>query len=54
LDGGANVTRIFEALAERLVARGFDPDGTRRQPSGRPGGKLGKNQQRGAQKKGCC
>ena len=50
LDGGTKVSGIFESLAEKLVARGFDVDGKRRQQGNV---RLGK-QQGGGKKKGCC
>ncbi len=51
---GANVPQLFEALAEKLVRNGFDPDGTRRRGQGgnvKLGGKGGAAKK---QSKGCC
>ena len=51
---GANVTQLFEALAEKVVRNGFDPDGTRRRGGAPAGVKLGGKGGGASKKKGCC
>ena len=51
-DGGANVVRIFEALADKLVKRGFDAEGTKGAKQQSKGIKIAMGGKK--KKKGCC
>ena len=54
---GAHITPLFEALAERVVKNGFDPDGTRRRGGGQGGAvRIGDGRAGGkkAAKPKCC